>query len=495
MEFHPEKPCGKKYRSKERYTRAQLIALGKHFSIPGYMKMDMDELCAALRLRENHKQPQPQPSPPQPQTKCLIDTKRPCAGNSLSKNRYKLSELKELWKKECKELPEFWGKKPTKVDEYCSLLKQRYSEVMKFVPLKQVPQKVLSTLKRWLNKFSTGDILSPNQQSFTVDVCKIIPFEDATTTITELCKPHPRTFQKSFILHRIPPNLEHLPLPFDILRARTDPLYVYNRNVGQFPVAWVKSQNEYILNLPWKNKIRLLTYTHAGDKMANSFILGTFRAAELANTKFTLSFRTKIFPLALDMYLHTRRFSTLQEWLDFNVFATPPTVTTESTAKIFFETVKTESFADAYDTILVCLDDLAKKFDDKMWYLWAGEYILHLHRIFNNAPPVPKEGLYTYRGVKTTDFVSSNSKNVFVNETFLSTSPDLEAAIKFKAGRCCLFSIQVLPGAKCLFPGALTYYSNELELLFAPGRQLFIVKNQFMASNTPVLVTRFSLMN
>jgi len=132
-----------------------------------------------------------------------------------------------------------------------------------------------------------------------------------------------------------------------------------------------------------------------------------------------------------------------------------------------------------------------------MWYTWTGEYILHLNAIFDKAPPVPAPGLYVYRGVRNSLYVSPNKKNVFVNETFMSTTPDMTKALEFKAVKtnCCLFSIQVLPGSKCLLAACLSYYKDEFEVLFAPGRHLFITKNQFHASNKELLVTRFSLVN
>jgi hypothetical protein len=76
---------------------------------------------------------------------------------------------------------------------------------------------------------------------------------------------------------------------------------------------------------------------------------------------------------------------------------------------------------------------------------------------------------------------TANKNNVFLNETFMSTRVGLKFVNIFS--NCCLFSLQVLPGSRCLFVGSLSYFPQEMEVLFAPGRQLFVTKNQFKASS------------
>jgi hypothetical protein len=315
--------------------------------------------------------------------------------------------------------------------------------------------------------------------------------------IAALSTPHPPTIHKYFILTRIPSlsSLNFDSTQFDSQRAKSDPTYLYNRNVDKFPREWIRQQKDYTFSLSWRNKIRLLCYTHGGDVMINSFILGTFNSDTIVRDVNSYTYNNKIFPLALDMYLHTRRFSTLDEWLAYGV-CKDTGVLDVALLETFFDQVHNDTFENVYYHLLGFLTQFGKHISDKMWYTWTAEYLLHLNHIFNDAPPAPPQGFYTYRGVKNTDFVKANSKNIFVNETFMSTSMDLTAALRFKStGPCCLFSIQVLPGSKCLLPACLSYYNTEMEILFPPGRQLFITKRQFMASNAPVLVTRFSLMN
>lgn len=502
MEFNPKKPCGTFQKSKDRYTRSQLMAMAKQVPIAGCATMTMDELCAALRKKHAVIHPSVAQAPTQAPTptkeKCLIDMNRPCGKNTTAKNKYKLPELKKLWKQECKDLPEFKGKKPTTIVEYCNLLKKRYSDV-KFVAIGRLPEKVVETFKAWINKFSHIPVTTSTIARFVeVEMYNVRAYGPSAQIIRALSSPNPPTMTKTFTLDRL--DTSYFKPPFDSFKAKTDSTYVFNRNVDRFPKEWLRKQTEYIFSLSPNNKIRLLCYTHAGDKICNSFILGTFDIAKIkGKNKFSEDFGTYLFPLALDMYLHTRRFPTVEKWLETGVFTTSPSPfsSTLVMAKVFFKSIKEESFADAYSSILFFLENEWDKLDKKMWYLWAGEYILHLNAIFDGVPPVPPEGLFTYRGVTDAAYVQANRKNVFVNETFMSTSPDLHAALTFKSktGPCCLFSIQVLPGSKCLLPASLTYYNSELELLFAPGRQLFITKNQFKASNGNVQVTRFSLMN
>ena len=161
--FDPSKPCGSKIRSKNRYTRQQLLALAKVLHIKGHSTMDMDALCTAVRETSTTFDPVPPvvvmttpSSPLLPATPskslCLLDPHRPCGKNiSKKKNPYTVSELKALWMNECKDLPEFKGRKPVTLADYCLLLKQRYSGIQ-FVAVKHLSEKTVNTIKTWLSK-------------------------------------------------------------------------------------------------------------------------------------------------------------------------------------------------------------------------------------------------------------------------------------------------------------------------------------------------------
>ena len=479
--FDPSRPCGNKTRAKDRYNRDELNMLAKDLDIKGYTTMDMDALCTAIRAQQS-----PQSLTVSAPALCLLDPHRPCGKNtSKKKNRYTLPELKALWKNECKDLPEFKGKKPVMLTDYCHLLKQRYADI-KFVAVKKLPENTVRALKKWLHNFSRP---VPERDTLFLEVDAydfVLKNSIGTLQVLEgkISQPLKRRY---FNLYR-----EMTGTGFHMFKAKTDPRYLYNPNVANtFPKQWFQQQKDYIVGLPWMNKVRLLCYSYAGDKICNSFILGTFSTKNVVDTEFRTNYSRRIFPLALDMYLHTRQFSTFEKWIAFCGHATK--VWWRDT----FNHIKKLPFDEAYEPILMFIYLEVDNISEKMWYTWAGEYTLHLNAIINDAPRVPSPGFYTYRGVQDASFVTANKNNVFLNETFMSTSLDIQVGLKFKDpnSACCLFTLQVLPGSRCLFLGSLSYFYQEMEVLFAPGRQLFVTKNQFKASNKDLLVTRFSLMN
>jgi hypothetical protein len=470
--------------------------LAKSLHIKGYSTMAMDKLCTAIRAQQSPQSlityaPASAPTA-SPSALCLLDPNRPCGKNtSKKKNRYTLPELKALWKNECKDLPEFQGKKPVMIVDYCRLLKKRYMDI-KFVAIKKLPQKTVDALKKWLHNFSRP---VPQQDTLFLEVDAydfVLKNSIGTLEVLEgkISQPLKR---RHFAFHRGMTGTD-----FNMLKAKTDPHYLYNSNVANtFPKQWFQQQKDYIVGLPWMNKVRLLCYSYAGDKICNSFILGTFSAKNVVDTEFRTNYSRRIFPLALDMYLHTRQFSTFEKWIAFCGHG--GNLTVETRWRDTYDHIKKLPFDEAYDPILMFFYLEVDSISEKMWYTWAGEYALHLNAIISDAPRVPSPGFYTYRGVNDASFVTANKNNVFLNETFMSTSLGIEVGLKFKDPKsaCCLFTLQILPGSRCLFLGSLSYFPQEMEVLFAPGRQLFVTKNQFKASNPNknLLVTRFSLMN
>lgn len=495
MMFDPSRPCGSKTRAMNRYSRRELLQIAKALHIKGYSTMDMDALCNAVRAQQlptTSQSPQSltASAPASASALCVLDPSRPCGKNtSKKKNRYTLPELKALWKNECKDLPEFKGRKPVMLVDYCHLLKKRYMDI-KFVAIKKLPEKTVRAFKKWLSNFSRP-VPQRDTLSFEVDTYDFVLKNSIGTLQVLEGKISQPLKRRHFTVHR-----EMIGTVFHVFKAKTDPHYLYNPNVATtFPKQWIQQQKDYIVGLPWFNKVRLLCYSFAGDKISNSFILGTFSAKNVVDTEFRTNYSRRIFPLALDMYLHTRQFSTFEKWLAF--CGQEDNLMVETKWRDTYDHIKKLPFDEAYDPILMFIYLEVDNISEKMWYTWAGEYALHLNAIINDAPRVPSPGFYTYRGVQDASFVTANKNNVFLNETFMSTSLAVEVGLKFKDPKsaCCLFTLQVLPGARCLFLGSLSYFPQEMEVLFAPGRQLFITKNKFKASNKDLLVTRFSLMN
>lgn len=505
MEFDPTRPCSSKTRQSNRYRRTELQKIAESLNVnQGVIQYGtINQLCNAIREKHSLKAASsPQPivtSPTAPP--CLFDISRPCGQNGPKK--YSFKELKDLWKNECQDLQEFAGKKPKTIKDFCGLLMNRYINV-KFVALKDVPEKAKDLLKKWASKVSSSLVVT-NKTTLTLTLRSVaVRTMGGPREVVRTLVQNPILFTKNVYIGR-PSYFGSY--HFRPLKAKTDPTYLYNKNVDRFPHDWFREQNDYVLGLSWRDKVRLLSYTYAGDKICNSFLLGTLCIANIVDSKFLSTYHAMyLFPLALDFYLNARTFASYEKWKAFCVPLEGGSSTTlkawqvykEDEARFFFADLGSKPFDDVYNSIVAFFNDEGKTLNLTAWYLWVGEYILHLNAIFAGAPPVPKGGFYVYRGVTDASYVNANKKNVFVNETFMSTSLDIAEAVKFKhtgVDPCCLFSIQVLPGARCLLAGALTYFADEIEILFAPGRHLFITKNQFTASNKKLSVTKFTLTN
>ena len=271
----PSRPCGSKTRSKNRYSREELLQIAKSLNIKGYSTMDMDALCTALRAQKpltttpTASVPASVPASITPFTQasaphstsalCLLDPHRPCGKNTGNKkNRYTLPELKALWNKECKDLPEFKGRKPVTLADYCHLLKKRYTDI-KFVAVKHLSDNTVKTIKTWLSKVYSRPI--PQQETlFLESESYDVVLKNVVSTLEIFSGKVAGTIKRHFELRR----QALAGSDFSIFKAKTDPHNIYNPNVGShFPRQWLKEQKEYIFGLPWMNKIRVLCYSYA----------------------------------------------------------------------------------------------------------------------------------------------------------------------------------------------------------------------------------------
>lgn len=100
------KRCGSQYRGKNRYTRDELISIAKQKNIPGYRKMNMDELCSKLNFVGAS-----------PRLNKTLSPRKKCGKQYKPKERYTLSELKNMAKN-----LNIRGYSKLNMDELCSKL-------------------------------------------------------------------------------------------------------------------------------------------------------------------------------------------------------------------------------------------------------------------------------------------------------------------------------------------------------------------------------------
>jgi hypothetical protein len=480
----PARACGKPGPNK--YSRTELVEIAKKAGI-STSKMMMSEICSALRKLQA-KPPIPSTPTPNPH-KCLIDINRPCG--TKGPNKYTLKEVKELWTSECKDLPEFKKIKPATLKVYCSILHKRYDLLM----LSAV-YKIPETIKETLIKLSHNVKLKMSLVNFIYVRLKV--YNDLFTkgnhkNISDIMADNEKKEVKNFRIDLIPPHSV-----FNKTFFINRPNSLYNKNVISFSALsydWIKAQNDYIFGLSWEDKMRTLTYTYGGDKIANSYLLGNNISITDIMSKFTQYEKGMLFPLAVDIYLDAQKFKSCKDWAD-TVFVTPEFIKPD-TLSLFTKIKSSKYNINVYNAIIEVL--IVYKTYIKQDYMtrMVVAYINGLTKVINNAPPVPKDGIFVYRGVTSSDYVKTNKNNVFVNNSFMSTSLSIYVALRFKteASKCCLFAIQVLPGARCLLATPISYYHDEIEILFAPGKHMFVTKTEKEPTNAKILVTHFALTN
>lgn len=157
--------------------------------------------------------------------------------------------------------------------------------------------------------------------------------------------------------------------------------------------------------------------------------------------------------------------------------------------------IRSNNYA-AYNLIYKFMDVVASKIKPQGWNRWVESFIDKVTKIINKSPPTPKDSFYIYRGVQDKSFVTFDSKNVFTNNLFMSTSLLIDVAYSFKSNsKCCVFEMQVLQNTQCLFITPISNYSDELQILFAPGRHLLKTGTEHLDSENRMWITNFTILN
>lgn len=413
--------------------------------------------------------------------KCLINISRSCGDNkikfSFSKQpQYSLKQLENLWQSQCKHIEQFKHQQPKTVNQYCSLLRNRYDKY-----LLQAVFKVPPATKKIIAKVNKDTTLpSVHSSKISIKLLKISQYDNR-----ELFKRIDTNgfsiFEQSFSL--------------DKFKQKST-----NKNLHNFTpecFAWLQTQNDFLLNLPWKEKIRIVGYTYGGDKICNNYILGSIDYKKITN-KFHDYERLYIFPLAFEIYIDFLKYASYTDWMNSLI----PVKVHAAFRKMFkltfdaLQLVPSYNYA-AYNLIYKFIDAVAPKIKPQGWIRWIESFIEEITKIINKAPPTPKDSFYVYRGVQDKSFVTFDSKNVFTNNLFMSTSLSIDVAYGFKnpLSKCCVFEMQVLQNTQCLFITPVSYFSDELEILFAPGRHLLKTGTEHLDSENRMWITNFTILN
>ncbi len=261
-------------------------------------------------------------------------------------------------------------------------------------------------------------------------------------------------------------------------------------------IEWLGQMNEYIKNLPTKDIFTMIGYTFYGDTVANNFL-----RKKLNKTTFLQDLETydkwwyAYYPLffqALEEINNVQQVETLlkdKKDINLNITQSPSygIVIDKSligSRKIteLLQIIKNNKLKISDYYMLVYFIGRYLSYET-FWAKVIARYIRDLDNIINNAPPLTKP-LIVYRGVKDDYYLKGKEGFVYTTNSFISTSINLESALKFAGPLCCFKRITLLPGTRTLLMAGISKFLNEIEFLLGTSCKFYITKEKRFISRT-----------
>ncbi len=175
---------------------------------------------------------------------------------------------------------------------------------------------------------------------------------------------------------------------------------------------YLQSQIEFSLHTSLQERYYLKIYSYKGDNVINSYIRNSFRLTDA--TMNYINQNEEVFP----DYVHNADYEIMQSFV-----------------KEFYDVLKT---------------------------------------LFARAPENPREFM-VYRGSRTKDHFDGTVDNIYVDRGFVSTSIDLNVAMKFSQDSYVSF-IHIPKGARVIFNWLYTVFPEELEFILNDSTYYLVTK-------------------
>jgi ADP-ribosyltransferase exoenzyme len=224
--------------------------------------------------------------------------------------------------------------------------------------------------------------------------------------------------------------------------------YVVPYDVAGFN-NWTKSQ-ELFFNTNSRYKFMLLSYTHRGDRLANSYVRGfkqdfTSLFNEIIKNNESIPFSYQI----CDNYDYLMRNDFVLPAKDVIMFD-DGSISIDSIKELFKNNVEKFKYKPHINRLL-------------------GEYSKELNEIIHKAPRL-NQSILVYRGVTTELHIPPNAIEYTFNG-FISTTIDPGATvpylnrIKSTSVLCCMYEIEIPAGLPFVYLQSISKYTHELEIL------------------------------
>ena len=228
---------------------------------------------------------------------------------------------------------------------------------------------------------------------------------------------------------------------------------------------WYVNNIRYMENLPIKDKMTIMGYTHNGDKYANIYLMGNKEKITSYLTN-TLGYQEKNFYFPLYYQAKEKIIREKDSILKYIVgdkekvikdFITPITSNIEEIT--------------SYNLIVKNKQSLSLEF----WFDVIKIFIDDLDRIIRQSPPTQTK-MILFRGAASKYYKTDSNK--YVNNTFMSTSLDYKVPLQFTEMDCCLKKIIINPGTHILFTECLTQHPGESEILIGLNNKFKIIEDK-----------------
>lgn len=244
--------------------------------------------------------------------------------------------------------------------------------------------------------------------------------------------------------------------------------YLYNIEEDlNMDLKWYVKSLKYLENLSLKDKMTVIGYTYNGDVYANNYLMNN---KDYLNSYLTTKLKYKDVEKFFPLYFQAKD-KIIKEQNDILKYYNG----TEKQKKNFLEFINNIISDDmeikTYNLIINNKALLSVDF----WIDVVRMFTEDLNRIIKMSPPVESE-MIVFRG--TRDKYYKTSSNLYVNNTFMSTSFDYKVPFKFSKDDCCLKKIIIKPGSHALFIESLTQYSGESEILLGYGNKFNILEDK-----------------
>jgi hypothetical protein len=248
-----------------------------------------------------------------------------------------------------------------------------------------------------------------------------------------------------------------------------DKKQLYNINDDfNIDLKWYVNNIKYIENLPLRDKMTIMGYTHNGDVYANTYLMDKEKSLpEYIKLKLSVQDDGYYFPL----YFQAKEKIIKEKDAILKYFTGD-----ERQEKYFIENfiksvTNNAKEIDVYNLIVKNKKLLSVDF----WIDVVKKFTKDLDRIIKESPPV-ETTMIVFRGAQNKYYKTSS--NLYVNNTFMSTSFDYKVPFKFTNYDCCLKKIILKPGSRALFTECLTQYVGEKEILLGLDSKFKIIEDK-----------------